>query len=75
MSETCLTKDELYEVTGYQIPSQQYRVLREHGIFAIYRRPTNSVFTTWHHILNVNTQPIPMEQEEDEPDFGALNRA
>ncbi|KDM92865.1 DUF4224 domain-containing protein [Photobacterium galatheae] len=71
-----LTKEELFEVTGYQIPSQQYRVLIDSGVFAIFKKPTNSVFTTWHHVLHPNVTPIKVESKhDDEPDFGALRSA
>lgn len=71
-----LTKEELIEVTGYQLPSRQYQVLRESGVFAIFRKPTNSVFTTWYHVFHPNNGDSLLPQDEvNEPDFGALKSA
>lgn len=67
-----LTDEELFEVTGYRYPSKQLQTLREAGIFAIYKRPTNSIFTTWYHVQNPRTDAS-TENVAIKPNFEALD--
>ncbi|WP_434359842.1 DUF4224 domain-containing protein [Parasalinivibrio latis] len=63
-----LTAEELYLVTGYKSSKEQLRLLRSAGIFVIYRKATNSVFTNWWHIMhpNIANQRI-VEEKPDAP--------
>ena len=60
-----LTAEELEEVTGYKIAQKQHEILKNHGVFSILKKATNTVFTNWYHINNP-IKSTPIENGDDD---------
>ncbi|WGL96693.1 DUF4224 domain-containing protein [Arsenophonus nasoniae] len=65
-----ITDEEMKELTGYQKPSKQCKVLEEAGIFFI-KRPDGRPKTTWNHFNNPLSKATDINFTE-KPDFGAM---
>ncbi|HGJ5884477.1 DUF4224 domain-containing protein [Arsenophonus sp.] len=65
-----ITDEQMKELTGYQKPSKQCKVLEEAGIFFI-KRPDGRPKTTWEH-FNKRLSKATSINFAEKPDFGAI---
>ncbi|HGJ5883884.1 DUF4224 domain-containing protein [Arsenophonus sp.] len=65
-----ITDEQMKELTGYQKPSKQCKVLEEAGIFFI-KRPDGRPKTTWEHFNNPSSKKFDINFAE-KPNFGAM---
>ena len=68
-----LTAEELEEVTGYKSPRKQRETLDKAGIYCIFKKATNRVWTNWHHVNNPKKVGDVATKSAIEPNFGAIN--
>ncbi len=72
VSNEIISDDEIEQLTGYKIPSKQCQCLKEAGIFFMVRRDGRPR-TTWQHFNDPLSTRSKQNQDNNEPNFGALN--
>lgn len=71
MSIEFLTDEQLEDMTGYKRPSEQRKVLDNHGIFYIVRPTDGKLRVTPEHIYNPNTSTH-SPAADAAPDFSSM---
>lgn len=65
---TCLSKEDLFELTGSKHISKQKAILEQHGIYYI-NKWDGTITTTWEHVNNPSSQSA---RNDEEPDFDQI---